>query len=886
MGYVDFLLAGIPVFIYTLVPGFLLAMPLLKNSRLSLYEKVVIGFILGLVLPAFLLFLLGIVGIGYSFFLAIACSIIIAAAGLAWGLKEGAFAELPKFEINLDSHKDQKKLLIWGGLTLLMIWAFWARVQSLTPIFYEFDPYYYMYGSMYLLRDGVIPLNDVTAWYPQGGTHRLGGSMTNYLAVQWYSIFTQGGAYDNYTLSAVSNIYPPLVGALLCFLLFILVKEEYGAVYGIAAAIFAAVLPRFIQKFAAGEAEIQPWGLFALFFFAAAYALLLHRKDRRLAVLAGIAAMSVINGSQYFIILSLAYGGYLGIQSLLDFLKGKDLREFLELNGIVVACIVMAALTMWLYLGAGYPMFERIFVVVAPYAFAAALYYISKNVSGSENKSYALLGIAALGLVILLLTPVGDKVIGYVNSAAGFAGHPEALYLTVAEEAPTYGEFSSAFDVLGYTIVPGFTLIHLTLLLAGAGILYGIYRDSRLAIFFALLIYPISYVGMSKSKYVLQLGFMLVLALAIVFGETEKCLRAYFKDEAKRKQAAEYVKYAMAAFTLIVLLEPSLGEMKFKGTAVELAITNMDGKYWLANGQADCNAMATDGQGLAYYLHCDTIPDYWMQPMDWIKANVENDTRVVSWWDYGHWINYFGQKDCLTRNEHVNTTLDLMVADKFVFGAKDSAGSGEADLAQFMRDYKTKYVLFDYDLIGKWGALDFLACVYNNQTNQTFAEAQGGPGSSKCEAEHYPERVFLPLEREVGDYCRSPEAGVQLVRALSSFGVSYCVYETNTSDGYTVPRAMFYEDNMSRQNKAILAYPQRMTVRGRDYAMYTALYFPDASIWQDNVSGWDDRKGKYYDSTFYKAFYIGELQGFDKVYEYADQSGQPYVRIFKLKSYP
>jgi hypothetical protein len=458
--------------------------------------------------------------------------------------------------------------------------------------------------------------------------------------------------------------------------------------------------------------------------------------------------------------------------------------------------------------------------------------------------------------------------------------------MTVAEEAPTRGELSAAFESLGYTIIPGYTVIHLVLALAAIGLAYGAYRDSRLAILLALLIYPISYVGMAKSKYLLQLGFMIVIALAVVFGEAERFSRAYFRKAETRKAAAQYLRYIAIAFTLIVVLEPSLsGGQLFKGAAVELVQVNTDPSMWTATGQPDCYAMYYYGYSTAQYLYCAQIPDYWIQPMNWINANVEDDTRVVSWWDYGHWINYFGEKDCLTRNEHANTTKDLMVADKFVFGARDSTESGPADLAQFMREYKAKYVLFDYDLIAKWGALDFLACVYNNQTNMSFAQSQGGPGGSQCEAEHSPERVFIPMEPTISDYCISPDPTIQLIRGRGSFGDTYCIYQ-DTSQGYAIPGGMVYENNMSKVNKAVLAYPQLIAdSSGREYAMYTALYFKDPALWSDDESGWDDRKGKFYDSSFYQGFFLGEMDGFTKAYEYMDGS-QPYIRIFEVNRYP
>jgi len=885
MAAIDFVIAGIPILLSMLIPGALLALPMLKRSRLGLFEKLMFGLVIGTVIPPFLMYLESLVGIGYSFPMALANLLLVSLAGLAWCARENVLPELSKFSIDLETLGGQLRFAAAAILIVMMLWAFWARMQSFSPIFYEFDPYYYAFSTEYLLKGGDIPLHDFTAWYPEGSTHRL-VPMTNYLAAAWYSIYTQGGAYDRDTLTLVSNVYPPLVGALLVFLLYVLLKEEYGMGIGLMGALFAAVLPRFIQKFAAGEAEIQPWGIYAIFFFAAAYALLCYRRDRMLAVLAGIAAISVINGSQYFIIVSLVYGGYIGIQSLLDFLRGRDLREFLELNGIVIAFILFTSLTMAFYLDyPGYGPLDRLIsfaagarqlIIVGPYLFACALWYISSRVHGAENKSYALLGLLLAGLLLMGVTPLGPKVIGYINSAAGFAGYSEALYMTVAEEAPTQGEFVGAFDVLGYS-VGGVSLIHLALFLSAAGLCYGAYRDSKLAILFALLIFPISYVGLSKSKYILQLGYMLVLAVAVVFGELMKSLPKLLKGE-EAKRNARYAVLALAfLFSAYGFLNPvfASGGLRFDGAAIELMTVSMGPKYWSA-GVPNCAEIANGGYATSYYLYCDRIPDYWLDTMTWIREETEPDASILSWWDYGHWTNYFGERNTLTRNEHANSTKDLMVADKFVFGPRDSAESGEADLAQFMRDYHTHYVMMDIDLVSKWGALDFLACVYNNQTNMSYAQ-KSGIGTSNCEEEHQVERIFIPTSPALADYCQSPDPSVRLIRAQSTLGPVYCISQTGV---------MVYEDNMTRQNKAIPSGGQRATYSGREYVVYDLLYIKNASMWEDGVSGWADRKGKYYDSNFYKGFILGELSGFDLAYEWKSPDGQRAMMIYRLKDYP
>ena len=903
------MLAGIPALLFTFIPGILLAMPLLKTAKLTLFEKLVFGIILGIVVPPFALFLLELVGVPFTFGLAVGVNAVIALAALAWGFVEGAY-RLPEtitLSFDLESTDKQKQAFIWVALSLIMLWAFWARIQSLSPYFYEFDPYYYLYSTMDILTKGDIPVTDMTGWYPQGSTHRL-APMTNYLGAEWYSFMTMGGAYDRDTLSMVGNIYPPLVGALLCFLLYIFIKEEYGAGYGLIAALFGAVLPHFIEKFAAGEAEVQPWGLFALFFFAASYALMAYRKDWRLAVLSGIAAISVINGSQYSIILSLVYGGYLGIQATLDFLRGKELREFLKLNGIVVGITLLGYLAMVPYVE-GYPITVRSIVLIVPYLFAAGLQFLTPRVTNARliaNRVAVVAGLGVLGLAVLFITPLGGMIYGYVQAAAGFAGHPEALYMTVAEESPTEGQLTGAFDTLGATIAPGFTLIHLTLILAVFGLLYGIWRDSRLAIFIALMIYPISYVGMSKSKYLLQLGLMLVLALAVIPGELDKLLRGLIKDtdtDGSGRRNAHYVVLGVfALFAAYTFLEPGMAtiqtpsggtadHLRLNGAVPELLTTTTSPAYWmnstrtLSNGtniteyKANCTALSMDGFALTQYLECNVIPDWWLAPMDWMTTHVENDTRVVSWWDYGHWTNYFGNSNTLTRNEHVNTTVDLMVADKFVFGARDNGQSGEADLAAFMQARKAKYAMFDYDLIQKWGALNFLACVYNNETNQSFAEAHG-IGTSQCEAEHSPEMVYIPRNPSVNDHCTLPaDPSLVLIRARSTFGRTYCVYLSSQQATYGQPLAMFYADNMSRQNTAELAFPRYAydSAGQPSYIAYMAAYFNDSS--------WADRPGKFYDSNFYKAYFLGSLSGFTQVFPAQSSRQIQMVRIYELNNY-
>ena len=47
---------------------------------------------------------------------------------------------------------------------------------------------------------------------------------------------------------------------------------------------------------------------------------------------------------------------------------------------------------------------------------------------------------------------------------------------------------------------------------------------------------------------------------------------------------------------------------------------------------------------------CGRISDYWIDSMEWVRKNTPENAYVISWWDYGHWINYFGQRNSVLRN--------------------------------------------------------------------------------------------------------------------------------------------------------------------------------------------------------------------------------------------
>jgi len=915
MAFSDFLMAALPALLSILVPGFVLALPLMKKMKLGVPEALGVGFALGLIIPPALLMIEAIVGIPYSYALFMINTLALTILGLVLCVKQGVFP--------LQLGFNPRKEWTWICLLLLMLLAFYIRMQSAFPTnagsyFYEFDPYYYTRITQYIVQDGAVPAYDDLAWYPHLSSHRA-PPLAYYLGAEWYSIYDSGKPFDLYTLGFVQSFYPPVVAAAAVFFAYLLIAVPYGRKLGLVSAGLFAFTPRIIEKLAAWEQEQTPWGVFGIFFFFAAYSLVIKRQDRASAMLAGIALAALTLGSKNDVQAYLVLAGYLGLQGTLDYLKGRQLSwKFLELNAIIVAFGVAAQLLM----NVGYATPPSI--PTDPFALIGALgyYYLltvttdtfrpgaAKSFSGlslpqkilrlpayaldaavqqsgmveqeGERRLAYLTIIVLLGVVVLVSTPLGPPVLGYVSSAASESMPRDPLSNTVAEEGGTGNEFTSALGPIG---IPLKILFENNLLSGAAGQLVFLIPfiialaiawkyDSKYSLYFAIIVLPVVWVGLGKIKFVLQLATVMLVGFCAVLGGLALMLQQRAKDE-KSKVLIGRAAFGLGAIVLLLTAWPAI-----LATAASM---NQSNYVDAGNGQMiiDCNKLSANvgsslfelssgdkarALQLSYYLYCSRIPQWWLDPMDWIRNNVPEDDRVIHWWDYGHWTNYFGQRKTITRNDHVYTSQDLEMADLLVFNTPEHA-------AQWMREHKAKYLLLDSDLIGKWGALVYLACVQNNETQ--FIPRQ--VGSSACEANHYFERVFVPLEPTDADLC-SLNAPFQMFHAVSTHRPDgYCIGQTTQNGQQTLIVA--YQNGT--QVKAILSPEGQTTLGdGRQYVSFMAIYPPPGQ-------GYEDRAGLAYDSIFYKGFFLGHIDGFEQVFPYQAEEGQfgpslP-VRIFKLK---
>jgi asparagine N-glycosylation enzyme membrane subunit Stt3 len=994
------------IFLSSFLPGAIFSVSLLKKTSFNLLEKVLIGFGIGLVLPQLVPILLLLVGIKYSFGIAIAGIVFFYLMAIALFIKEKPF-ELKLPEIgSLDVFLKQNTVNII--LVLVLLLTFWLRLQSYSPVFQELDPYFYDYSPQQILTQGYNQFNDKTAWYPDLETSHRTQPILSYMEAVWYSLYTGGVGYSNMLLATIASVYPPIVTVFSIFFLYLLFTSQYKREHALIAATIASFVPIFLMKTAGGEPEIQPYAFLALPFFFAAYAFSVREKELKEAIpyllLTLIGTIAVFMGSSSTSVVFAALLIFIPLQSIALFLKNDErLKSFSFIN--IAVClgiyIIMSINNVFMAEHPGVNAFfpsTTLLVAFILSVFPYALYYLQNTVKDKELRLYSVMGVIVIALLIFAFTPVKDIVSNFALGTLQVAKYTKPLHRTIAEQGTTGTMFQSMLGfmaaspeevasslipipaisgVLGSIISVLFLpfsmltnlffqiLISILNGLFGAGIVYeekanslllvlialeiiaiivSLVRFSKkdnltLALLFLAIIIPPAIVGILKTKYVIYIGFFFAGAFAMVLGEGEIGL-AWL---ARKVLDGENLKKAVYTIPIILLLSGSVFaylQYSHDGLAPALLANSLKTRFQdnpmaqksnfeklceqtklggspdadVCSAASDPMAYANKGTNyqystklcvyslasdpynikndemLAISFRCQRITEYWIESMEWIRYDTEDTSRTTSWWDYGHWINFFGQKNTVLRNEHASSEMIGEVAHVYTDGTPE-------ELIEFMKSHDSKYALFDVELLmggnnmgGKYGALNYLSCASSGETS-----VNSNPGSSLCEVNHLWETVYLQKTGQyaqtctismisgksgmvgyAADYVVDPTAGTQ-----TKLTPKYCLGEVTLANGQKTFGTYYlnqkYPNGDLKLNKALL----KTEYDNEDAAAFTAFYTYD-KIWIENgqiKDGYEDRKGKFYDSNLYKGFFLKEIPGFDLVFESANGE----VKIYKLK---
>ena len=824
------LLALLVLAVLAVVPGVLLSFALLKKTVFNRFEKIILGIVIGLLAAPTLAFLEFVVlGIKFSVALAFFNYFVVLAIALAALYKQnqlGALAALPAAAVK------QRDWLAWARenwaqilLVILIVSGLYVRVGSWSTDFFEFDPYYYTFMSEQIVRFGATPLVGEFAYYPSFEHEMRLHPLVAYASASEYNVYSSMAltSFSKDALLLLQQIYPAIVGALLAFFGYLLVKPYYGKPAGLVTAAFLAFSPQLLKKFAAGVAELQPMTVFLGLALFAVFALASENKSRRLTLLvAAVSFWMVLSGQQY-IWPVMVLAAFIALQSIIDYWKESLDLDRVLLNLAVALPALAAFVLLLLYKGsslAGVTL--GLWILVGSAVLSAILYASSaaKLPLDDKTKKSAVLGVLVLlAVIVFILTGLGGQVTGMVSGLTGLAGRAAPLSNTIAEENPateaifvgSYGilsnpplmllataliisfyaavrlfeagktryaaavvvvavmftVFNSVFDGLITTVVGSQPTLQPLIDFVTTGdvfwyllvTLFSVLllqlhdqKQTRLLLLYALIIFPVAYIGLSKVKYSLHVGLVLAIVVAVLLGEFNRILAAL--NERFKFMSASSVKWTSLA--IVILLGGGL------------AVAQITGIPDKTPGVADS----------VKELNYSKISDDWLLAMSWLRNNTNMydssiqaqcnakfgwDCSVISWWDYGHWTNFLGEtKSVLTPNNEYSN-YDQEVAHGFVDGNTN-------DFIASMKAHHATHVLVDAQLIQKWGALVYLSGTCTPEMSSLCPPAyitdwKAGAGKSQYEAEHYFE--YLQLNGQC------PTA-VPMPALQSSFGMTYC----------------------------------------------------------------------------------------------------------------
>ena len=789
--------------------------------------------------------------------------------------------------------------LVYVGLIVLMLITFLTRIANIgvSPTYFEFDPYYDMISTEYILVHGYQLMYDNAAWpgFLSNSIHRI-QPLVPYLQAYWYSISNTAGAaatsVNTGLLSLVSSYYPPITAALLVLSIFIFLYYEYGKMPALLGAGIATFMPALVTTFIAGEQLLEPWGIFAMFFFYATYLLAVNNpKEYRYTILAGIAFASNFLGAHYFTVTAGVLAFYIFLQGIINVLKNNDNLDFYKMNGLLILIIAVSYSVYAVYgatLTSRTPSILGIPIVISmpllALAFVAVLEYLPRilkqrgYLSKVNTLTYVEL-LAALMIISVLLiafTPVGKPFDKYIALSEHFTTPSSPLFMTVQEYAPTgfnYNFGAFGFGLIGETVAGAPLLLWGVMVAFTALMFYAIYtRDSRSSVLSLAMVWPLAVAGMSEVKYLPHFGVAYIIAICAILGELMIILPEYRR-----------ISYTNPILIIALII-----------FIVEFAVT---APTFGALISPNCTTINTQGNAIAADMYCNQVSGYWINATNWMKQNVgPYGPRILAWWDYGDWINWFGNSNAVLRGDNAVPQLDYQTAAQYVLGPKD--GYNTTELQTFMNNNQAGYILMDNELVPKWGALDFLACIDTNQTSMAYAQSQGvssgAPyllGTSPCELSHDPAFMYIAISQNVNNYCQygnSTNVALKgfLVVGNNPLNSTYCVPLRFLQSGNAT---YVYNSNGTKTDMLLSSQPVlfggETNISGQTFISFMVLMAPNGP--NDTVK---NPLSLFYESNYYKGFFLGHLNGFSLAYP-SSFSGINYVNstneimIYKLNNF-
>lgn len=646
------------------------------------------------------------------------------------------------------------------ALLLIVLLAFWfrsfpARFNELQAL----DPFFIYRENVVLLDNNFqMPEMDAIRHYPFGSI--WGYAAPIYLPSALYVMLSFIGINMPFLNFAI--ICPAILGALAVIIMFFIGKELFNYKAGLLAAFFLATIPAFITRTSAGFFEKE--SIIAIFMLLTIYFSVLSFKKTswKYGILSGLSlgALGLSGGMvQYMYLL---FSGFVLILLFLNQYSDKLFKAFvptLFLGPLIPQILISYAHVPWT--SASVLLCYGVLVILL------LRHSVSRfNLLKKEQTQYFVPGLmifAVMGLLIgtMFFDPASDflqEITGAITIERGVAMQ------TVAENAP--GSWNDVTRVTGMGFAGGltpqlnsitpyfalwifmllgilvlvykfystknwlfilpmfwifsgiyaqFSMIRLSFLLGPPAALIGGYfvswlisRGSKLKTSISTKKTEIAFIGLGALFMILALIslvenifvsiiFVSTGAILILFGytikksDTESFFGSLYKFFTRYKPER---KIDIILIPLIIIL---IFIISFNTANAYIYSQNLGPSICFPRDDEPCITISEDGD----YVFAENQP--WYEAMGFLASETPEDSNILSWWDFGYWFQTRGKRPSVTDGGGAGPRYD--VAIWFVANPNNWT-----DFDPWLKDkYGVDYILMDYTLPGKYGAISTIA---------------------------------------------------------------------------------------------------------------------------------------------------------------------------------
>jgi len=571
-----------------------------------------------------------------------------------------------------------------AGILLVAVFVI-AMLMRLFPARYgfylnEFDPYYDFKAANFIVTSfdqswnagqGGFPgllhyfsWTDYTTWFPEGRAVAATSQDGLQFAGALSYLFFRNVFGLQYSLYEYLVLFPVFVGSLTAVVFYYLVKRIAGEAGGLFAALMIAVSPPLIERGNLGWFKSEP---LCIFLFAIAAYLFLTLLDSPMsnrqrifrALLAGLLAgyaNTAWGGGEYF---TIAFAFFFVVMPFLNF----------DVPNLSIVALLFAAGDIF-----GSAIFPRpgVEIVTNPVGFAliggtvflVVGQWMRTWVKPAEYRwtmVKVMLGFGLIALTVLsfgLLSTVSRR---YLSTILPWTKSSDPLVESVAEQVfPVGSDYFSSYLVLLFLGVFG---------------AYIAFKRKSPTIGFALVIGLSSlYISAAFSRLLVYSSIALAILGGIGFAEVLfSILKPGGPTLVKRKPtySTQSEMRAVYSIALIALL------------AFPASI------FWIPNpipctgasvlcDQSPADYGVTISNGGTVFSH--TQVSDWFEALNWINSNTPTNAVIISWWDYGYWVNVMGNRTVVADNATLNETRIAEIGQMFMqnvtAGAATALGMG------------------------------------------------------------------------------------------------------------------------------------------------------------------------------------------------------------------